>query len=593
MAKMWKQHPFDDAVDSETLRPTRVGRVAASLHANEALYRTAMQQKDRGDDADADAHDNFGFHRQQVDYMFFDGEGADFGIADTDIREEQDGESAQKAQKDVVVDGIIVGTDRRTGKPYLKGITLRKLVERCSSPRDDVDAARVRDQNVGFRDVLLMTFKMYCSAPELLGLLIERFGMPPPPNATHAELDLFEQRIRRPVQLLVCAVVNRWLREHWHDFGEQPELLRRLRTWIEELNGSSSPLQRRLGKQLEVAARSEGGSTLRRAAAARHSKAPPRTLINPATPLASLHITQVDEVEMARQLSLRDQVSFGGIQMREFVRQAWAKADKAKKAPNITEFTLQFNRWGNAVRKSLLSESDVKERAKVLRKYIDVGYQLYKMQNFASSFAIVGALNDAAVQPRRLRLTWAELSSRTRARFEQLESLFSANKSHATLRAAQASALLSSEPSLPFVGLFLSDLTFAFEGNPDFLPRPESQADEDLDDEDLSDEETDEGADNTEAGNSETTQTTPAESQQPPQQEEKFVNFHKYSIVASCMDQVKRHQQRRYNFQRIDVLHDFIESLCEAADGLDGDDFWHMSQKLETKDMHREAGLLQ
>jgi hypothetical protein len=77
---------------------------------------------------------------------------------------------------------------------------------------------------------------------------------------------------------------------------------------------------------------------------------------------------------------------------------------------------------------------------------------------------MIAALNSAAVH--RLHLTWAELRPKTAVRWRHLEAAMSADLNYKSPR-----ELLSkcSPPCVPYLGIFLSDLTFVEEGNPDTL----------------------------------------------------------------------------------------------------------------------------
>jgi len=75
--------------------------------------------------------------------------------------------------------------------------------------------------------------------------------------------------------------------------------------------------------------------------------------------------------------------------------------------------------------------------------------------------AFVAGFNNAAIQ--RLKFTRAELNSRSLKRLEALESLMSAESSYKNYRSVIHSC---NPPLIPYIGVYLADLTFIDDGNP-------------------------------------------------------------------------------------------------------------------------------
>lgn len=78
--------------------------------------------------------------------------------------------------------------------------------------------------------------------------------------------------------------------------------------------------------------------------------------------------------------------------------------------------------------------------------------------------SILAGLNSAPIH--RLKRTFELLSTKTQATLETIRNLMSTTKNFSTYREALRSC---TGPAIPFLGCYLTDLTFIEDGNPDFL----------------------------------------------------------------------------------------------------------------------------
>ena len=75
--------------------------------------------------------------------------------------------------------------------------------------------------------------------------------------------------------------------------------------------------------------------------------------------------------------------------------------------------------------------------------------------------AILAALNSSTIS--RLKKTWEGLSNKHKATLEVLRKATEHTRNYAEYRAIIRSAVA---PCLPFLGLYLTDITFCYDGNP-------------------------------------------------------------------------------------------------------------------------------
>lgn len=187
-----------------------------------------------------------------------------------------------------------------------------------------------------------------------------------------------------------------------------------------------------------------------------------------ANPLSSslgggqVSILDVEPADIAKQLCLMDSQVFCRIKADELLDLNFSlKRRHLGLAPNVVEMTQMSNQLSTFVGDSILcAESVAKTRKNLLKHWIKVCEKLYELRNYNSLMTIISALQSVNIM--RLKKTWELLAPRYSILFQELRAAVSMDKNYASYRAA----LKASEiPTLPFLGLYLTDLTFVLEGN--------------------------------------------------------------------------------------------------------------------------------
>ena len=107
----------------------------------------------------------------------------------------------------------------------------------------------------------------------------------------------------------------------------------------------------------------------------------------------------------------------------------------------------------------ILSEEDIKERAKTIKWCINVAQKCRELANFNSLMSILGALQSCPVD--RLKKTWEEVGIKNRKKVEQLFNMM-VRENYKEYRNLIKTC---SGPCVPFPGMWLSDLQFIECGN--------------------------------------------------------------------------------------------------------------------------------
>jgi hypothetical protein len=320
----------------------------------------------------------------------------------------------------------------------------------------------------------LRTYRAFASTDQLFHLLRARF------IATCDDADGKVRRVR------ILAIINLLMTKHWDHFSHNAELIDELRTFlgtIEQL-GMAAPaqqLRRRLEKQLaESAASSSSGGALPRASSANSNGTATRTTFSEPPPLprvndmsvldqtvddagdevAVLHVLKWHPEEIARQLTLLEYELYRRVQLPELMNQNWTRAAAHELSPNLTTLIAHFNRISQWVQTTILRHIDAKLRARLVAHFVDVAKYLAALQNYDGVMQFMAAFQSASVS--RLKKTWAAQSKATQAELTRLKDLLSPQSSFAKLRDALRSA---NPPVVPYVGMYLADLTFIDEGN--------------------------------------------------------------------------------------------------------------------------------
>ncbi|KAI8810741.1 ras guanine nucleotide exchange factor domain-containing protein [Cladochytrium replicatum] len=435
-------------------------------------------------------------------------------------------------------EGLVLEESHATNKKVVKGGRLQQLIERATSPSND---------DAEYLPILISTHHSFTTSLELLTMLIKRYSVTPQYGLNQRQFDLVLNKKVVPIRLGVCHFLKLWISNHFEeDFAQNEALVLRFRDFVQrkvahDFEAFSVELLQTLDNKLEGI---EAASVVQTPA---RSPLPTNTsfLSVPSTPppssspliasltfqkraqttdLASLlnsdpaYFFEIDPYEMARQLTAMEFTYFTGVKPYECTDQIWGerRQKELKWAPTgketgIARMIRHTNQLTNWVASNIVSCETLKARVSALKYFMQLALGCREVNNFNGITGVVAGLSMAPVT--RLKKTWQALSEK----FQKIHDAYTEVADTVSPKAQYANyrrALKDLKPPLiPFLGVYLTDLTFIELGNPSFLP------------------------------------------------DTLFINFEKRRKVYATIKQIRMHQQTAYSISAVAAIQDFLRSV--------------------------------
>jgi RasGEF domain/RasGEF N-terminal motif len=331
-----------------------------------------------------------------------------------------------------------------------------------------------------------LTFRLFTSPKKLAETLVQRFEITPPESVDATQ---WQKAIAIPIKLRVFNVFKGWLESHWRQETDAEAL----DIIIAFANGPLSQTFSQSGKRLDEIAKKVSkvtGPLVPRQVSSmgktNNSSTPGFVMSDSPLPpavvskslLASLKISNVgngpsiadfDPLELARQFTIKESKIFCAVLPEELVGQELTKR-KSSGAVNVKALSSLSSVMTAWVADSIMSEeSDPKRRAAIIKQWIKVCSKCRALNNYSSMYNIFCALESTSIK--RLNKTWPLLGAKYKETMDSMAHLTDVARNHAAYRTELRQRV---PPCLPFMGLYLTDLTFVDEGNPGSRPVPDA-----------------------------------------------------------------------------------------------------------------------
>jgi son of sevenless len=314
---------------------------------------------------------------------------------------------------------------------HLVGATLNMLVEKLTPHHMTVDHA--------FMAVFFMTFRMFATPRELLGAIIARYNLVPPPGLSGADEKMWQNSKGMPTRLRVANLVKTWLEIHWRpetdnavldtldNFTREalvplfPKMVRIVELINEQRQASAANTRSTtptMGKGNNGRPRSSSVATSPKEERARD----PGMSLNPSVNVSeiprplmtktllstlramnfkSVNVTDFDPLELARQMTIKECQIYCGILPEEILESGQEGAKPAVHVKQLTTLSTMITGW---VAESILDEADTKKRTALVKFFIKLADRCTTLSNFSTSRSILAALDSSTIS--RLSQTW-------------------------------------------------------------------------------------------------------------------------------------------------------------------------------------------
>ena len=293
--------------------------------------------------------------------------------------------------------------------------------------------------SINLIQMILLTYHSFCTPDQLLKLLMQRRGAAP------------------DVVIRLIGVLKQWLDL---DFFMPSEIVDNIVAFLERDIAPRADMKAPLQATRNALLRWARGDTRKYKILER----PPASMM-PSAP-KPFRFRDIPPVEIARQITLETFAVYARIEARELFRQPWNKPKTQNLCPNVMSMIASYNLLAQRVASAIVLADTVRRRVKTIVHFLEVAQALRELQNFHSLSALVSGLGNASVI--RLKHTFEALPKKWQRVADEFRSLCDMASSFKNLR---ETVMKGDPPKIPYIGVYLSDLTFIEDGNPDNVQR--------------------------------------------------------------------------------------------------------------------------
>lgn len=341
------------------------------------------------------------------------------------------------------------------------GGSLRALIEKLTAHESTPDAL--------FVSTFYLTFRLFASPMDFAEALADRYDyITDTPNAAG------------PVRLRVYNIFKGWLETHWRHDCDIIALPFIIEFSKNKLMDTLPNAGNRLIELAEKVSTADGAIVPRLVSSIGKTNTSIAQYVSPETPLpapvisksqlnllkqwkntgSTISILDFDPMELARQITIKESRIFCSILPEELLATEWMKKSGSL-AVNVRAMSTLSTDLANLVADSILHMEEPKKRALIIKQWVKIANKCLELNNYDSLMAIICSLNSSTIV--RLKKTWELVSQKTKTTLDSLKEVVDVSRNYAVLRQRLQNC---APPTLPFVGVYLTDLTFVDHGNP-------------------------------------------------------------------------------------------------------------------------------
>jgi len=380
------------------------------------------------------------------------------------------------------------------GKISIKAATLNKLIHYLAPEKE-------KKNDVNLLKAFLYTHTSFTSSENLLKKLIQRYSVP---NANNNDPS-YKREVVDPIRSRVCGVLKYWIDKCSWDFKSGPgadKLVAALNNFIDgSLTRDGNPNIKKL-RSLLIQVRSNELV---------YSTNPPEPKVPKNIFSPQLALSHIDELEIARQMTLIEYRLFRNIPPPEFLIRTTTFGEfqyNMANSPNLVTLlnrTTDVSRW---VVYTVLHSDTKKSRAKMVEKFIRVLECLRTLNNYQTMYSIFLGFSNPLLQamPDLFTLRHKEIIA-------DHENLFSKNDNYKNYKDALQK---SPNPCIPLVLVLQEEIAYIEKEQPSMMNN--------------------------------------------------LINFVKRQNLYNIISKIEEYQLRPYNLQPVHQISTFINKLPKVSD---------------------------
>jgi len=332
---------------------------------------------------------------------------------------------------------VIFGKDGKS----LHAATLNKLVEGIT------DTAVNND----YRNTFMETYRSFTSPETILRKLFERYNVP-----THVN-----QQTKNIVKTRVTQLLKLWIKDYFFDWNES--MLRSLEKFMDDHLKEEYP--RFISALQANCDRLRRGEVQKMTSIGSNSVQKPLISLEQLLHLDTMDIYSIEPEEIARQMTIVEHRIYKRIRSTELLNQAWNNKSLRHRSPNVLKLIHRFNQISKWVSSEMVQPESLAKRIERYEFFIRIAEMLREpLHNYNAMLAICSGLQNASVN--RMRHTKRGVAEESLESLKEMLDMTSTDDSYKVFRGILKSA---APPKLPYLGMFLTDITFIEDGNSDFI----------------------------------------------------------------------------------------------------------------------------
>jgi hypothetical protein len=317
--------------------------------------------------------------------------------------------------------------EKRDGE--LKLASLNKLIQFLTS--DDAEN--------NFLDTFLITYRSFTTPEVLLNRLIERYKVPEHPFDPNVSEEEWTQTIKI-IRLRTGNVLQKWIPNYFYDWSQ--EMILQTTDFIDDYL-LKKPDTVNLGKSLKTKLNRELKNQRKKGFKTVFSGSDIQLPVVPKNVFSdTMTLYDIDEFELAKQITLMEHDTFSKIKPVELLNCAWSKENLKHRSVNVLRSTALFNQFSKEITYSCLMPKSLKERKLNMQRAYGVARGLFKLKNFNTFLSVTSGLSNAGVH--RLKFTKGEIDQRLHSEYEENVKVMSSDGSFRVYR----SHILGLDPPL-------------------------------------------------------------------------------------------------------------------------------------------------